>query len=478
MSSTKKQSHPEQAVLEYLSEEQIPSGCSLLIAYSGGPDSSALLHVMYQLSAGLKWKLSCAYLDHGIRKPADTDQELEFIIRRCRFLGLPLVWKRLEYDSLQTEVRQTGRSLEDLAREKRYIFLFDQAEQLEADYIALGHTENDQLETQVIRFFQGAGVAGLKGIPAKNGKIIRPLMRCNRRTILRYLDTHDIDFQVDATNENQKFLRNAVRKQLMPILNELFPGYRKSLRTLAGKMSSINVFLDRESAECLRWQTCHHGYRIRTETFLAAAGPLRLRSVYRIIDQLVSEPVQIPYRFLVPLLNDDVIRERRVLLNAYGIRLSRAGNSLFLRRDVVGYCKKGYLIVVEKNRSYTMPKVGLRFFFFDEKAAGKKRFFRNLEQGPQIDLTIDHFSVRRPVVLRSLRSGDQIRLDGGNKRLTKLYAEWRVPQFERWRVPIVEDRQGILAVLGKPLGYRNRFRQAEAGECSDVDIVGIGLEEL
>ncbi|HEC61988.1 MAG TPA: tRNA lysidine(34) synthetase TilS, partial [bacterium] len=324
MSSTQKQYNPEQAVLEYLSEEQIPPGCSLLIAYSGGPDSSALLQVLYQLSAGLNQKLSCAYLDHGIRKPVDTDRELEFIIRRCRFLDLPLVWKRLEYNSLRTEVRQTGRSLEDLAREKRYLFLFDQAKQLEADYIALGHNEDDQLETQVMRFFQGAGAAGLKGIPVRNGKIIRPLMRCNRQTILHYLDTHDINFLVDSTNENQKFLRNAVRKQLIPLLHELFPGYRKSLRILADKMSSINAFLDRESAERLRWQDYHHGYRIRTKSFLEAAGPLRLRSVYRIIDQLVSKPVQIPYRFLVPLLNDEVIWERRVLLNAYGIRLFRA----------------------------------------------------------------------------------------------------------------------------------------------------------
>jgi tRNA(Ile)-lysidine synthase len=135
-----------------------------------------------------------------------------------------------------------------------------------------------------------------------------------------------------------------------------------------------------------------------------------------------------------------------VLVSGYGLQLRRQGRFLFLIRDIVCANKKGYLIDVASNRKFSMDDTGLVFEFSEGIGPGKSQ------------KSIECHCASGPLVLRSGRPGDRIKIAGGSKKVQQLFSQWQVPQPRRWQIPILEDREGIVAVLGADLGYRDRFR--------------------
>jgi tRNA(Ile)-lysidine synthetase-like protein len=151
---------------------------------------------------------------------------------------------------------------------------------------------------------------------------------------------------------------------------------------------------------------------------------------------------RIPHRFVAGLIRSAKAGgagsgER---LRGHGLRLIRRGERLFLERDIVGLTEKGYFIAEKLACTVLVPEAGL--------------LVRVRERDDERD------GVSGPLIFRSARSDDCIRIRDGYKPIRKLFSEWKIPCSERWKVPIVVDRRGVLAVLGGPLGHRNRFRHA------------------
>lgn len=470
MSSIKSQPDFKEKVLRYFKENGIPEHSRVLIGFSGGPDSNALLHVLVSLKERFPLSLTSAYMYHGIRPQEELEREFTFVKQICSSLNVKLVHERIAHGYLEKAAQSTGRSLEDVARQQRYSFFNDRADKLDCDFIALGHTEDDHIETLIMRFFQGVDITGLSGIPPKRENIIRPLFFCTRKEVLSYLNENHLRYVTDSTNLSTGYLRNSIRITLIPVVEDLFPGFRKSLVAFSRKMKHIKSFLENETTARLIWEELPAGFRIKGTVFLDAPGLIRVFSLFRLINILSKRIHRVPYRFLSPLLDDEFIQKRKTVLSGYGIRMRWKDDCLFIERDVVSYSKKGYLIVVERNRKYSMPKAGLIFKFGDEDGPGVEK---------RIQINFD--SKNEPVILRSNRLGDRLRIKGGSKLIKKLLVEWKVPSAERWKVPILADRQGIVAVLGQPFGHRNRFRSgiAKAGlSMLRIDIENIFAEEM
>jgi len=191
-------------------EAPIPGGARVLVAVSGGADSVALLHALHRLAAERGWRLVVGHVHHGLRPEADADAR--FVERLGRELDWPVAVERV------TVATGTGESPEAAARRARYAALDRMASAVAADRIALGHTRDDQIETVLMRLLQGAGPRGIAGIPPQRGRLVRPLLTTDRVTILRYLSTQRLTWVEDASNRDQKFLRNRIRHDLLPLL--------------------------------------------------------------------------------------------------------------------------------------------------------------------------------------------------------------------------------------------------------------------
>jgi tRNA(Ile)-lysidine synthase len=214
-------------------------GDRIVIGVSGGPDSLALVYILNSIKEELGLSLLVAHLNHKLRKEAKND--LLFVKKTARELNLPFVSDEINVAKL----RKKG-SLEEIAREARFRFLFKVANKFKTDKIALGHTRDDQAETVLMWILRGTGLYGLRGIlPERkiNGfTIIRPLIEIYREEINKFLRLIKLKPRLDSSNLENIFFRNKVRNKLMPLLQK---DYNPNIKEILSCMAE-NVGLDYE----------------------------------------------------------------------------------------------------------------------------------------------------------------------------------------------------------------------------------------
>ena len=197
--------------------EMIRGGDRIVVAVSGGPDSVCLLDILCRLRHDLGIKLYAAHFDHGLRPGEDKD-ETRVVESLAKSLDLPFVTKKAG-----PGLEGAG-PLEERARNARYDFLYQAVEKFSAQKIATGHTLNDQSETVLMRMLRGSGVTGLAGIPpVRDDMVIRPLIHITREEILSYLGQRGLGYATDSSNAEIHFLRNRIRRELLPQLREIQP---------------------------------------------------------------------------------------------------------------------------------------------------------------------------------------------------------------------------------------------------------------
>src|SRR5688572_25445198 len=185
-------------------------GHHILVAVSGGPDSTALLSLLHRLVRSWRLTLTVVHCNYGLRGP-EADSDESFVDTFCREREVPLVIHR----PLLVKRRRRS-SLQALARDARYDFMKQLAREVGADRIAVGHTADDQAETMLMWLLRGAGTAGLAGMPYfREDRIIRPLLAATREEILTYLDCEGLSYRHDSSNEKLLYHRNRIRKELL-----------------------------------------------------------------------------------------------------------------------------------------------------------------------------------------------------------------------------------------------------------------------
>jgi len=196
-------------------------GDVVVVAVSGGPDSTALLHAMSRARRRLGVELVAAHLDHGLRPESEADAR--HVGALCAELGVDLVPGRARLE----------RASEDGARTARYSFLERTATEFGAGTIALGHTADDQVETVLLHLVRGSGLEGIAAMSTREGLRFRPMLRLWRADVLAYCARHHLEPATDASNQDPRYLRNRVRAELVPLLEALQPGARRAILRLA-----------------------------------------------------------------------------------------------------------------------------------------------------------------------------------------------------------------------------------------------------
>jgi tRNA(Ile)-lysidine synthase len=244
---------PEQRVRQFLKEEHlIPQKQTLVVAVSGGPDSVCLLHILLQLQKELDIKLHVAHLNHQLRG-AESEADAQFVAGLAHRLNVPSTIAALDVMSYQA---QHHTSPEEAAREVRYTFLARVAASVGATRVAVGHTLDDHLETILMHLIRGSGTRGLRGLqPISRWQsagfsltVIRPLLRLSREETAAYCHDHQLEPRLDASNLSLTPLRNRIRHQLLPQLQEYNPGIAEALLRTARIAGDDLVFMNQEAA--------------------------------------------------------------------------------------------------------------------------------------------------------------------------------------------------------------------------------------
>lgn len=222
----------------------IPDKSTVILGLSGGPDSVFLLYLLAPLHQKKAIQLIVAHLDHEWR--SESAQDVIFCRQAAEQFSCPFVTKKMS--QLKTSVKFNG-SKEEYARKMRRSFLESVAQKHQANAIALGHHLQDQQETFFIRLIRGSGLTGLCAIQPKNGLYIRPLLQTNKQDIINYLDKQAIVYLMDPTNTSENFLRNRIRKHVLPSLEECDDRFSKNFQRTITQLQKTEHFLATLTAE-------------------------------------------------------------------------------------------------------------------------------------------------------------------------------------------------------------------------------------
>lgn len=320
---------PLPAARAALRQAALPRPATIVAAMSGGADSLALALVLTRLAPELGLRVVAAHYDHGLRDAASCAAERAAVRRQTRCLGLPLHAGGAPAGQLHRQRRAAGRSLEEVARERRYAFLMEAAAAAGACAVAVGHHRDDDLETILMRALQGSLRAG--GIPPRSGLVLRPLLGVRRAALRRYAAAAGLPVLEDPSNADRQFLRNRIRA-LLPALEAAVPGAAANLPRLAAGSAALWRRLEQEARREIPWRYGRGArreaqYRVSAAAFWAAPAPVREAALYQVCDAVLScgrsargARPRLPRRFLQPLLEPPA-RRGDLRLDGHGLRI-------------------------------------------------------------------------------------------------------------------------------------------------------------
>ena len=257
-----------------------PPGAGIAIAFSGGLDSSALLHLAHAHAQAHGSALFAFHIHHGISPHADA--WLAHCERACAQLGVSFDARRVTLD------KKSKSGTEEAARKSRYLALGELCREHGATLLLTAHHQDDQAETVLLQLLRGSGTAGLSGMDAANAApellgnpdliMARPLLPVSRQMLAAYVAAHAIAFVDDESNADPRFARNALRHQVMPALARCFPGFQERFARSAQHAQSAQRLLTelatQDLAACLDGD-CIDIARLRLFSFERSCNLLR-----------------------------------------------------------------------------------------------------------------------------------------------------------------------------------------------------------
>ncbi|MVB12853.1 tRNA(Ile)-lysidine synthase [Caprobacter fermentans] len=205
-----------------LEEKMLPEGCQIVVGFSGGADSMALVHFLLGYSRKHGMTLTAAHVNHGLRG-AESDADEAFVAAWCSANHVGL---KVFHADISALAKKSSQGLEECGRNVRYTFFRSLCGP--AGRIATAHTLTDSAETALMNLAKGTGPRGLSGIPPVRNEIVRPLIRVTREEVEAYCRYYGLDFVTDSSNLSEEFARNRIRHGVTPVFRELNPGFEQA----------------------------------------------------------------------------------------------------------------------------------------------------------------------------------------------------------------------------------------------------------
>ncbi|WP_273842243.1 tRNA lysidine(34) synthetase TilS [Rubrobacter calidifluminis] len=391
-----------------------------LVLVSGGPDSVALLRALLDLGEDP----AVLHVDHGLRGE-ESRADARFVRGLCAELGVRCEVRRLQL--------RGGSGVEERARRERYRLAREVSAEIGMRTIVTGHTADDVAETVLLNVSRGAGLRGLGGIPPVAGRVVRPLIGCRRSEVLAYLERLGQPYRTDSTNLLPEYARNRVRLEVVPVLEELYPGAASNIARMAALVREDLEALE-EIAGSLLEVRGEEVFLVR-EKIEGAHPALRRHAVRMAYDRL--RPGSPP-------------PEARMVEDVLGLlRLGGPTKTLNLPGDIVAASRPGgdvalYRRPVPDEREEALRPGVISFSGWTLEVREVSGF--NLEDAARPEVAYLDAS-RGPYRLRMTREGDTMRPLGlgGRKKVMRAMMDRKMPRDRRRRTPVVVDERGEVA---------------------------------
>lgn len=444
-------------------EGNAPKSRVVVAAVSGGPDSVYLL--LGKLAREKGTRVVVGHVNYGTRGAA-SEKDQKLVEKICNTFGYNKKILVLKKGALTRQPKgATGTrgnfpaGFEKMAREIRYRFLKDLAEEVGAEAVVLAHTADDQVETILMRVFEGTGIGGLKGIPPDSGDwIIRPIFDVWKEDILDYLKKRKIPYRIDRSNADTRFERNWLRHVLIPLLEKRYgKAVKKRIFALGERFRELDDFLEGEAGRWIRRNVKAAGEKRSALTRRKKAGST-LNGAEAIAfgrKSFSALPSVLRVKILQRICFDRLgVAPNERLLVAMDGSVCAGGPSA---RVNVG---KGWRLANRYEEAH-FERIGPKVREIDiVMEAGKKispAQARRLAANGDAEV-FDAASLKLPLAIRPLRAGDRIRpfgrsggkgAQGGEKKVKEILIDRKVPREERWGRPVVCDADGeILWIPG------------------------------
>ena len=454
------------------SHNLINANDSVIVAVSGGADSLALLHILHDIDLPLN--LVAIYVDHGLR-PQETPQEQKTIQDSCLALKIPFKIRAVNVHEL---VAREKKSLEEAARFLRYKALEGVRQECGATLIAVGHTADDQVEEFFIRLIRGSSSKGLSGMRLKRDHIVRPLLFEKKSRLVDFLSTRSVSWCLDSSNLDRQFLRNRVRLDLLPLLEEKFnPALRKTILQNMDVLSEEDNFLEQQTVEA--YSRCTEFYELPTnelptnelptndekrsqliinrETFLKAHTAIRRRIMEKSCWQMGIRPTYEQICTLAEFIESGKNSSELHLEN--GVRAEKSPHNLLFSRPLpLGLVRGSRRPAPSISQSIPGPGTYTVNGADKELVLEERPVTACLEKADgELQVALEKLSF--PLLLRSLLPGEKFHPCGspGRKKISRYFNDKKIPPKERPGWPILVSEGRVLALVGLQLDHNFRI---------------------
>jgi len=397
---------------------------TVIVGVSGGADSIALLTILHEL----KYNCIAAHCNFHLRGE-ESNKDYLFVKDFCDKMNIQFA--SIDFDTY-TYMEQNSLSLEMAARELRYHWFEDIRKDFQADKIAVAHHLDDSAETILINLIRGTGIRGLTGIPPKNGAIIRPLLCLYRDEIIEYLTSNNINFVTDSTNNEDIYVRNKIRLNIIPLLKSINPSAVQSIiKTSENLVSTEKIY----------------------NTAIKNIRELLIRDNHINIALLKQqeEPKTILFELLHP----------------YGFNIDTISNIIHSLDGISGkvFYSKDYRIVKDRETLIIENRNGTKendTYLINENVTSinkpvslsletiKMSDSIEIEKAPHI-IYIDKDKISFPLVIRKWKQGDRFIPFGmqGNKKLSDYFSDQKLSLAEKENTWLLCSGEKIVWVIGK-----------------------------
>lgn len=438
----------------------IGNGDRIGIALSGGADSVALLHALRSIGVDYGASLSIIHVNHGLREnESDRDElfvrslaeQLDMVVD-CRYVSIP-------------KIRQTARgSIEDIARDERYEY-FNQIRYLRGlTKIALGHTLDDQAETVLMKVMRGAGLSGLRGmLPVRDGFYIRPLIETTRAEVIAFLQETRVGHVSDSTNEDERYLRNRVRKKLLPELVQSYnPRLLRNIDHMVDVLRMEEEYLNLKAEELLKeWDVANGADPpvVSVNEFKNIHDALQRRIIRRLIGTVSDAKHNTEYRHVKAVIDFLKGGKSQGVVHVGGdVRVRREYDRLVFERGGNDGRR------AEKTTTEEAPQFCYTLQMSAVVAIREisRSIVCEIVDATAVDFTVpervfmDRATLEFPLRVRNVRLGDTVQPLGmkGTKKIKSMFIDRKIPRCRRSRIPVIEDEKSIVWVAGVCLSER------------------------
>lgn len=425
----------QQKILRTIAKfHMLNKGDKVLVGFSGGSDSMALLYVLDNLRNLLDIKLYALHINHQLRAQAANEDE-KFAKATCKKIGVPFLSRKV---NVKRFAKKHKLSLEEAARILRYHCLVETAKKFNCNKIALGHHANDNVETVIINLIRGTGLAGLAGIPPKRDNIIRPLIETDRSEIIEYLKTNKLNYCHDLTNLELGLRRNYIRHKIIPLLEELNPNLAETVMRNSQIVRTIDndiILMAQQAQQTVLNKSDKGRIKLDIKKLLSYNHSIQREIIKEILPTLEFKEIE----SLLELANKP--SGKRLEINPT-LSVWKEYNYLHIIKNIpktLEPINKTWKVNIGK--ATIIPNLGLELF-----ADFKKDVKMSFDDKSAL---FDKSQIALPLSIRLRKPGDRFTpFKGKEKKLKDVLINDKIPVRMRDQLPLLCDANNILWIIG------------------------------